>query len=209
MNPCARRHRRSQAESGPCDYLCKHWGAQSSLGKGRGYQYKPEGGYYDQLVKVELRAKRLGTCPGHSKRAYTKLRARVQKKPGGHYGEWFSWSGSQNICEPGFGAKPHDGSEARQLGGASVAAKGLRSCGTANFGYTRARISARRVKCKAARQLARKWLHGLGPGDCQSFPCYANVENYRCRFSGTEAHLKLRCKNFNDHRKRVHADWGG
>ena len=133
----------------------------------------------------------------------------VQKKPGGHFGEWFSWSGSQNICETGFGVKASDGSEARQLGGASVAAKGLRSCGTANFGYTRARISARRVKCKAARQLARKWLHGLGPGDCQSFPCYANVENYRCRFSGTEAHLKLRCKNFNDHRKRVHADWGG
>ena len=55
-------------------------GGQSSLGKGRGYRSDQEGGYYDQLVKVDFRkAARTGTSPGHSKRAYTKVRARVHR----------------------------------------------------------------------------------------------------------------------------------
>ena len=76
----------------------KSWGSPTAKGKGRGFQYKPEGGYYSRTVKVDLRAKRIGQCPGHSKRAYTVLRARVQNKPGGHFGRWFSWSGAETIC---------------------------------------------------------------------------------------------------------------
>jgi hypothetical protein len=54
-------------------------------------------------VTVELRARKLGQCPGESGRAYTQLLARFQKKPGGKFGHWFSWSGAATICEPGFG----------------------------------------------------------------------------------------------------------
>jgi hypothetical protein len=54
-------------------------------------------------VTVELRARRLGHCSGESGRAYKRLFARFQKRPGGRFGDWFSWSGSDSICEPGFG----------------------------------------------------------------------------------------------------------
>jgi hypothetical protein len=76
----------------------KHWGDPTARGRGLGSQYKPGGGYYRRPVKVRLRAKRIGTCPGHPERAYTKLLARFQKRPGARFGEWFSWSGSDQIC---------------------------------------------------------------------------------------------------------------
>ena len=75
-----------------------NWGGPTASGKGRGFQYKPDGGYYRRTVKVKLRARRIGQCPGHSERAYLELRAQVQNKPGGHFGDWFSWSGSETIC---------------------------------------------------------------------------------------------------------------
>jgi hypothetical protein len=81
----------------------KHWGAPTAVGTGRGHQYKPGGGYYRRTVTVELKARRLGQCPGDPRPAYTMLRARFQEKPGGRFGDWFSWSGAESICEPGFG----------------------------------------------------------------------------------------------------------
>jgi len=85
----------------------------------------------------------------------------------------------------------------------------LQKCGFANFEYTRAQVRASGIKCRAARQIARKWLHSLDPGDCQVFPCYQRVEHFRCRFSGTEIHLKLRCQHMEKAGRRVYADWGG
>ncbi len=76
----------------------KHWGARVAKGVGRGYQYRPGGGYYRRTVGVKLRARRLGHCPGHPKLAYTKLSAKFQQRPGGSYGNWFPWSGSKDIC---------------------------------------------------------------------------------------------------------------
>lgn len=79
----------------------RNWGSRTAKGIGRGYQYKPGGGYYSRSVRVKLRARRLGHCPGHPKRAYTRLRAKFQEKPGGDYGRWFSWAGSDDICDSG------------------------------------------------------------------------------------------------------------
>ena len=76
----------------------KHWGSPRATGKGRGYQFKPQGGYYGRTVAVELKASHIGRCPGHPRRAYTKLRARMQTKPGGHFGRWFTWAGASSIC---------------------------------------------------------------------------------------------------------------
>jgi hypothetical protein len=76
----------------------KQWGNATARGRGLGNQYKPGGGYYRKPVKVRLRATRIGTCPGSDRRAYTKLRARFQKRPGGRFGKWFSWSGADTIC---------------------------------------------------------------------------------------------------------------
>ena len=46
----------------------------------------------------------VGACAGEGGwPAYTRLQARVPKRPGGKLGKWFSWSGSKTICESGFG----------------------------------------------------------------------------------------------------------
>ena len=81
-----------------------NWGAPVSYGRGRIAIYKPRGGYYRKLAVIELRASRLASCPGEGGwPAYTRLQARVPKRPGGKLGKWFSWSGSKTICESGFG----------------------------------------------------------------------------------------------------------
>jgi hypothetical protein len=74
------------------------WGEARALGEGRGYQFKPQGGYYRHTVTVQLRASHIGHCSGDSGGAYTKLKARMQKKPGGRFSRWFAWGGSSSIC---------------------------------------------------------------------------------------------------------------
>ncbi|EHN10501.1 hypothetical protein PAI11_26080 [Patulibacter medicamentivorans] len=74
------------------------WGHRIATGRGYTPIYRPEGGYYRRLGRIQLRASGRGTCPGTSQRAYLKLRARVVSKPGGRLGKWFSWSGSRTIC---------------------------------------------------------------------------------------------------------------
>jgi hypothetical protein len=78
----------------------KGWGHEAARGRGLGNQFKPKGGYYRKHVKVRLRAQALGHCGKH--RAYTKLFAQFQKKPGGKYGRWFPWAGAESICRPPF-----------------------------------------------------------------------------------------------------------
>ncbi len=75
------------------------WGATVSTGQGSGHQFRPEGGYYDQPVDVQLMAKNLGRCPQSPRPAYTMLLARFPDYPGGPLGPWHRWSGSGDICE--------------------------------------------------------------------------------------------------------------
>ena len=78
----------------------KNWGSSAARGHGKGNGFKPGGGYYPKPVKVHLRAYKIGTC-GHSKRrAYTKMQAQFEKKPGsGKFGKWLDWGGSKSICK--------------------------------------------------------------------------------------------------------------
>jgi hypothetical protein len=75
-----------------------HWGAAVADGVGRNPIFKPHGGYYTQLAKIDLRAEDLGACPGSTRPAYRKLEFREPKVPGGVPGPWKSWSGSGTIC---------------------------------------------------------------------------------------------------------------
>jgi hypothetical protein len=79
------------------------WGDAVAFGRGLGHQYKPRGGYYAKRVKVRLRAEKLGTCPGSGRPAYTRLKAKFQKRPGGAFGPWFLWSGAGSICKSPYG----------------------------------------------------------------------------------------------------------
>jgi hypothetical protein len=75
-----------------------HWGGKAAIGHGLNAIFKPHGGYYRQLVHIELRAYDLGRCSSHGPRAYTRLSGREPSRPGGPLGKWFSWSGSKTIC---------------------------------------------------------------------------------------------------------------
>ena len=80
----------------------RHWGAATATGSGRAPQYRPSGGYYAKRVRVQLRATRLGRCPGGHRRAYTRLIVREQTRPGGPFGDWFAWT--LDLCK--FDAEP-------------------------------------------------------------------------------------------------------
>jgi hypothetical protein len=75
----------------------RSWGGQVAIGYGRNPIFRPQGGYYRKLGRVELRANKLGKCAG--KRAYTRLEIRAPKQPGGKLGKWVLWSGAKTICE--------------------------------------------------------------------------------------------------------------
>lgn len=77
----------------------KRWGTERVIGRGLGSQYRPGGGYYPKPVKVKLRPRKIGQCPSQNRPAYTVLRVKMQKKPGGSFGRWFNWSGLRTICE--------------------------------------------------------------------------------------------------------------
>jgi hypothetical protein len=74
------------------------WGNPTAIGYGRNPIFKPQGGYYRKPARIELRATKLGNCGKQA--AYTRLEARVPKRPGGKLGKWQLWSGVRTICEP-------------------------------------------------------------------------------------------------------------
>ena len=86
---------------------------------------------------------------------------------------------------------------------------GLEACGTVDFVYTDASVSAKNVNCSSAREIAHKWINKSANDPCTSQPCVTFVKRFECRFKGTDEHLKLRCKHLQKRGKRVHADWGG
>ncbi len=78
------------------------WGGPAATGWGKNAIFKPQGGYYRQMVPIQLRATRLGRCSKSGSRAYRKLYAREPSRPGGAFGKWFLWSGSKTICRPSY-----------------------------------------------------------------------------------------------------------
>jgi hypothetical protein len=77
----------------------RRWGKRVARGRGETYIYRPNGGYYGKRGAIQLRAFHRGTCPGTGgQRAYTQLRVRVVKRPGGRFGSWFRWAGTKDIC---------------------------------------------------------------------------------------------------------------
>jgi hypothetical protein len=75
----------------------RSWGGPIAIGYGREPLFRPQGGYYRKLGRVELRANKLGECAGKS--AYTRLEIRAPKRPGAKLGQWVLWSGAKTICE--------------------------------------------------------------------------------------------------------------
>jgi hypothetical protein len=75
----------------------RSWGGPIAIGYGRNPIFRPQGGYYRKLGRVELRANELGKCVG--KPAYTRLEIRAPKRPGAKLGQWVLWSGAKTICE--------------------------------------------------------------------------------------------------------------
>ncbi|HWH21243.1 MAG TPA: hypothetical protein VN671_11965 [Solirubrobacterales bacterium] len=75
----------------------RSWGGPIAIAYGREPLFRPQGGYYRKLGRVELRANKLAKCAG--KPAYTRLEIRAPKRPGAKLGPWVLWSGAKTICE--------------------------------------------------------------------------------------------------------------
>jgi hypothetical protein len=88
---------------------------------------------------------------------------------------------------------------------ASARAKFVK-CGKYDLGFTDAKVKSRGMRCQGAKDLFRKWEQTI---DCPGNPCErARVENFVCRFGGSDLLVRLRC----DHRSRdraMKARWGG
>jgi hypothetical protein len=78
------------------------WGGPTATGRGKNAIFEPQGGYYPQLVTIQLRATDRGRCSSASGLAYRKLEVREPSRPGGPDGKWMSWSGSKTLCRFGF-----------------------------------------------------------------------------------------------------------
>lgn len=76
------------------------WGSPVAYGRGLSSIFRPQGGYYPQLVAVELRAADLGSCAPGGAPAYRRLSVREPSAPGGPLGAWTPWSRTGNICSP-------------------------------------------------------------------------------------------------------------
>jgi hypothetical protein len=74
------------------------WGGSTAVGAGLNAIFKPQGGYYRQLVRIDLTARDRGMCPGSTHLAYRQLWVREPKRPGGPLGSPFLWSGAHDLC---------------------------------------------------------------------------------------------------------------
>ena len=77
------------------------WGGGSATGSGLTSIFKPAGGYYRQLVRVELRVYAIGRCSSDGPRAYTRLEFRVPSPARRSWRAWMPWAGSGKVCRPG------------------------------------------------------------------------------------------------------------
>jgi hypothetical protein len=74
------------------------WGGTEAEGRGLNAIFAPKGGYYRQLVRIDLLARDRGTCQGSSRPVYRQLLVREPSRPGGPDGKWFLWSGAHDLC---------------------------------------------------------------------------------------------------------------
>ena len=73
------------------------WGGPIAIGYGRNPIFRPSGGYYRKLARVELRATKLGKC-GDQRRLHPARNPRAQASRR-QAGRWQLWSGAKTICE--------------------------------------------------------------------------------------------------------------
>ena len=75
------------------------WGQSVATGRGLNAIFMPEGGYYAQLVTIQLRAYDIGRCTPRGPLAYRRLPVREPSRPGGPVGPWVAWGGRHTtIC---------------------------------------------------------------------------------------------------------------
>ena len=80
----------------------QRWGQGNATGYGLNAIFKPRGGYYGKLVRIQLRPYDLGRCSAKGPLAYRKLMVREPSRPGGPIGRWFSWAGLKTLCQLSF-----------------------------------------------------------------------------------------------------------
>lgn len=72
------------------------WGSPVATATGLTSIFRPQGGYYPELVQASLRAEDLRECDGVP--AYRQLYIRVPAEPGGPLGPWTRWNDAPDLC---------------------------------------------------------------------------------------------------------------
>jgi hypothetical protein len=154
------------------------WGRTVAHARGTGNIFRLMGGYFPP-VRVTLRVRDLGTCPGHPRRAYTTLEVRYPQWPGGPLGEWVKWAGSVNMC----GVNTHD-----------PAYRGLKVPGdcTSVGGDLRpgavTSIRTYKIPCGSARSVAARVRRWARPPDCDQHGCQSRIRGTNCRLDRVHTH---------------------
>ena len=148
------------------DITWRHWSRPVASGRGTAAIYQPGGGYYPP-VRALLRARRLGTCPGQSRRAYLVLEFRVPQWPGSPLGPWTKWSQSRDMCDY----------DQRAPGSSPGYCKSIGEYG--EFGSVQS-IQAHRVGCSRARAAARVVSGRFGDFGCAHAACTVKSHQMRC-----------------------------
>jgi hypothetical protein len=154
------------------------WGHPVARGVGTGNIFRLMGGYFPP-VRVKLRVRDLGRCPGHSQRAYTTLEIRIPQWPGGPLGEWVKWGGSTNMC----GVETHD--PAYQ--GLNVPGQCTSVGGDLRPGAVTS-IVTYRIPCGRARSVAARVRRWVRPPDCDQRGCKSRILGTSCRLDRVHTH---------------------
>jgi len=144
------------------------WGRPIAHATGRNAIFRLMGGYFSPLAHVQLRARDLGTCPGHRQRAYRTLEVRAPQWPGGPLGSWFKWSGTEDVCDDSAYIPNYDPGHCTSVGGE----------------YRPGAITSIRVykiRCGHARRVAARVRRWARPAGCEQHGCRTRILGLRCR----------------------------
>jgi hypothetical protein len=145
------------------------WGGAVAHGRGLNPIFRPQGGYFAQRARIQLRAQRLGTCG--SGPAYTRLYVRLPQWPGGPLGPWWRWAAARTICAAGQIDASNPPGYCGRVGRRDDAPGTVFS------------IVAYRLGCGTAKHAARV----LGGAGCGRDGCRRDVAGLRCRIERLRA----------------------
>jgi hypothetical protein len=179
---------------------------------------------FRDLEMTELRWKRWGTkvarargisriltCSpncgsgGAETTATTVKLSRIRERNGKRRYTCMSWQDDEKVSDlPDHGSLNPFNFRPCKAPGTATATRAARGCRGIDLGFTTAKVTAQRMRCRRARFVILEWKRKT-PDDGPP-PVHMRALGFECHFGGTDALLKLRCTRGD---KLAKATWGG